>query len=109
MSDQEQSELATNGVEEQIKGPREKSTSNRKNLSKSPESGSKQQENQRMQRPKSAADRKGPKQPIKFKETREMAIRREFQIGLNKITFNETREIVCYFLHLHSNQRVLRA
>ncbi len=94
MSEQELPEGVNNAEEDQPKNVKGKGSSNVKNKSKSPEAGQKQSENARMQRPKSAADRKGPKFPIKFKETREMAVRREFQIGLNKITYNETREIV---------------
>lgn len=106
MSDQEQPDGVNNPEEEQPKNAKGRASSNKKNISKSPEAKQKQSENSGMQRPKSAADRKGPKLPAKFKETREMAIRREFQIGLNKITYNETREIVIT-INISTTQRFL--
>ena len=55
-------------------------------------------ENPRMQRPRSALDRKLSKQPVssqsRVKESEEMLVRREFQTALNKLSSSDTRELV---------------
>lgn len=65
-----------------------------KQKSNSPENQRKKDENIKMKRPFSASGRKDPKILAKPKDTKEMLLRRDFQIGLNKLSASETREMV---------------